>query len=47
MIMLAEHYTGSREKDRAGLWYDFALSLAEKAANQDAIDEIRAKMADM
>lgn len=47
IIMLAEHYSSSGEETRAGEWYEFALSLAEKAANQDAVDEIRAKMAKM
>lgn len=47
MIMLAEHYTGSGEKTRANEWYEFALSLAKKAENSKAIEEIQSKMADI
>ena len=43
MIMLAEHYAGSGEKSKAEEWLGFALSLAEKSGNSDAIDEIQSK----
>ena len=47
MIMLAEHYTSSGEKARAKEWLEFALSLAKKAENSNAIEEIQLKMADI
>ena len=44
MIMLAEHYSSSGEEARAREWFEFALSLAKKADNTGAIEEIRTKM---
>jgi disulfide oxidoreductase YuzD len=44
MVMLAEHYASSGENERAQEWFNFALTLAEKAGNEEAVKEVKEKM---